>query len=82
MTDEPATSPPTKVDLTVAGHQVIIEAAEPLDVVAAKALELFRATEDAARRIPVGFAATGSHVERAEPSTNGHDPEWEPADRR
>lgn len=65
MSDEPR--PPTKVDITVAGHTVIVESAEPLDVVAAKALELFRATEDAARRIPVGFAATGGTAERAEP---------------
>ena len=35
----------TKVDITVAGHIVIVEADEPLEVVAAKALELFRETE-------------------------------------
>lgn len=63
----PDPPPPTKVDITVAGHQVIVEAPEPLDIVAAKALELFRATEDSARRSPIGFGTTGVHVERAEP---------------
>ena len=68
----------TKVDITVAGHQVIVEAAEPLDRVAGKALELFRATEQSACRIPVGFTAGSAHLERAEPSSNGYEPVWEP----
>lgn len=79
MTDEP--KPPTKIDLTVAGHTVIVESAEPLDVVAAKALELFRETAEYARRSPAGFAASGGQFERAQP-TPGQDPDWEPADRR
>lgn len=58
---EPAA--PVKVDLTVAGHTVIVEAAEPLDVVAAKALDLFRETAGYARRSPVGFTAQPAHVE-------------------
>ncbi|MEU4777479.1 hypothetical protein [Micromonospora sp. NPDC023633] len=60
MTDPPA---PVKVDITVAGHTVTVEAAEPLDVVAAKALDLFRQTAEYARRAPVGFAAAPAHVE-------------------
>ncbi|SCL16391.1 hypothetical protein GA0074692_6878 [Micromonospora pallida] len=60
MTDPPA---PVKVDVTVAGHTVIVEAAEPLDVVAAKALDLFRETAGYARSSPVGFAAPPAHVE-------------------
>jgi len=53
----------TKVDLTVAGHIVIVEADEPLDVVAAKALELFEATER--RDMVKGMSATGFSMERA-----------------
>lgn len=62
MIDSPT---PVKVDITVAGHTVIVEAAEPLDVVAAKALDLFRQTADDARRAPAGFAAGHAHVEHA-----------------
>ncbi|SCL43310.1 hypothetical protein GA0074692_6814 [Micromonospora pallida] len=47
----------------MAGHTVIVEAAEPLDVVAAKALDLFRETAGYARSSPVGFAAPPAHVE-------------------
>ncbi|MEV5765320.1 hypothetical protein AB0L34_12215 [Micromonospora sp. NPDC052213] len=54
---------PAKVDITVAGHTVIVEAAEPLDVVATKALDLFRQTSEDARRSPVGFGAPPAHVE-------------------
>lgn len=53
----------TKVDITVAGHIVIVEADEPLDAVAAKALELFRATETS--DIVRSMGATGFTTERA-----------------
>jgi hypothetical protein len=56
----------------VAGHTVIVESPDPLDVVAGKALELFRATEANARRIPTGFAASGGQAERASPEAD----EW------
>ena len=35
----------TKVDITTAGHTIIIEADEPLDTVAARALDLWRQTQ-------------------------------------
>lgn len=54
-------------EIAVAAHSVTIESADPLDTVAAKALELFRQTEASALRSPVGFGTTGSSVERAEP---------------
>ncbi|MFY1658563.1 hypothetical protein [Micromonospora sp. WMMD1274] len=60
MPDPPAS---VKVDITVAGHTVIVEATETLDVVAAKALDLFRQTTDEARRSPTGFTAPPAHVE-------------------
>ncbi len=48
----------TKVDITVAGHTIIVEADADLDAVAAKALELYWATHDA-NRPAIGF---GSHL--------------------
>lgn len=53
----------TKVDITVAGHIVIVEADEPLEAVAAKALELFRATETS--DIVKSMGTTGFTTERA-----------------
>lgn len=53
----------TKVDITTAGHIVIVEASDPLDVVAAKALELWKATRDPALDRATG--ATGFIAERA-----------------
>lgn len=61
----------TKVGITVAGHNVIVEADEQLDVVAAKALELFRATADPSS--VKGYSATGFTAERA--STTEYMPE-------
>jgi len=52
-----------KVDLTTAGHTVIVEADEPLDVLAAKALELWRATRDP--KLDRNWAATGFTAERS-----------------
>jgi hypothetical protein len=52
----------TKVDITVAGHIIIVEADEPLEAVAAKALELFRATETS--DIVKSMGATGFSAER------------------
>jgi hypothetical protein len=57
----------TKVDITVAGHIVIVEADEPLDTVAAKALELFRATETS--EITKTMSATGFSMERIDGPT-------------
>lgn len=53
----------TKVDITTAGHTVVVDADEPLDMVAAKALELWRDTRDPAIRS--GYGATGFSTERA-----------------
>lgn len=56
----------TKVDITTAGHTVIVECDGDLDVVAAKALELWRATRDP--RIDRAYGATGFTTERADGS--------------
>lgn len=65
--------PVTKVDITTAGHTIIVEADEPLDQVAAKALQLWQDTRDPKldqATGPSGFA----HIERSEPvCVSGHD---------
>ena len=58
----------TRVEITVAGHTVICEAPEPLEAVAAKALQLFQTTAGAASRLPMGFDSGSTGViERAAP---------------
>jgi hypothetical protein len=54
-----------KVRVTVAGHEVEIEADCSLDVVAAKALYVFERTEIAARAIPVGFDTGAAQTQLA-----------------
>lgn len=57
---EPATPPPTRVEITAGSHQVIVEAADPLDTVAGKALALWQATgrtDDTREGEAVGFTA-------------------------
>lgn len=53
--------PPTRVEISAAGHQVVIEAVGPVDTIARKALDLWRKTDNpaAARSADVvGFTAT------------------------
>lgn len=53
----------TKVDITTAGHTVIVEADDPLTAVASKALELWHATRDP--KLDQAWGATGFTAERA-----------------
>jgi hypothetical protein len=48
-------APLTKVDITIAGHTVVVEAHRPMEAVARQALELIRRTAGDARRMPAGF---------------------------
>lgn len=51
---------PTRVEIAAGGHQVVIESADSLTVVARKALELWKATDSPAgvhAQGPVGFQA-------------------------
>lgn len=62
----------TKVDITTAGHTVIVESDEDLDTVAAKALQLWQDTRDP--RLDRVHGATGFVAERSEPTyTSGFD---------
>lgn len=62
----------TKVDITTAGHTVIVEADATLDEVAAKALELWQATRDP--KLDQVHGATGFVAERSDPTyTSGFD---------
>jgi hypothetical protein len=70
MDDTPEAPPPpgpTKVEITVGGHTIIIESAEPLADVVGYAYELHQRTSDAAKKIPMGFDVGGGQFERAEP---------------
>jgi hypothetical protein len=66
---EPAPPPPgtNKVEITVAGHTIVVESADSLADVAGYAYSLHEATAGSAQRIPIGFDAVGAHLERAEP---------------
>lgn len=54
-------TPPTRVEIAAGGHSVVIESADPLNTVARKALELWKATDspDVVKGMSsgVGFAA-------------------------
>lgn len=69
--EEADTAPPppgtNKVEITVAGHTVVIESADPLADVVGYAMTIFEETAGTATRIPVGFDAGGGQFERAEP---------------
>ncbi len=69
--EEPESPPPppgaNKVEITVAGHTVVVESADPLADVVGYATSIFESTRWAAERIPVGFDVTGGQFERAEP---------------
>jgi hypothetical protein len=62
----------TKVDITTAGHTIIIECDGDLGTVAAKALELWRETRDP--KIDKSYGTTGFSTERSDgPFWSGHD---------
>lgn len=56
-----------KVEITVAGHTVVVESSDSLEDVAGYALGLFDVTAEAARRIPIGFDVTGGQADLAGP---------------
>ncbi len=62
----------TRVDITTAGHTIIIDSADDLDTVANKALSLWTATRDPTRGL--GFSQhLGAVTERASvPSYTAH----------
>ncbi len=68
--EEPESPPPppgaNKVELTVAGHTVVVESSDPLADVVGYALGLFEQTSGPARHDPMGFTATGGQFERAD----------------
>lgn len=58
-----------KVEITIAGHSVAVEADEPAADLAALAQALLERTAVYAARTPVGFSTVSAQVERAEPYT-------------
>lgn len=65
---EPAPpSPQNEVEITVAGHTVIVKSCDPLADVIGYAHGLFDATAGYAKRLPIGFDTTGAHIELAAP---------------
>jgi len=62
----------TKVDITTAGHTIIVESDEGLDIVAAKAIELWRDTRDP--MLGKSYGTMGFVTERSDgPYVSGHD---------
>lgn len=53
-----------RVDITTAGHSITVDSADPLDQVAAKALDLWQRTRDP--RIDRAYGPVGFHTERAD----------------
>lgn len=58
-----------RVEITTAGHTVIVDADGPLDQVAGKALYLWDRTRDP--RIDRAYGAVGFHLERSDPAYVG-----------
>jgi len=85
--EEADSAPPppgtNKVEITVGGHTVAIESADPLADVVGYVMGLFEQTSEPARRIPFGFDNTGGQFERAEPYVEPSGMEsWEDDDAR
>jgi hypothetical protein len=85
--EEADSAPPppgtNKVEITVAGHTVAIESADPLADVVGYAMGLFEQTGQAAKNIPFGFGAAGGQFERTEPYAEPSGMEsWEGDDAR
>jgi hypothetical protein len=72
---------PTKVEITVAGHTVTVESVASIEQVSAAALDLYRKTKLAAKKIPFGFDLGAAQVERVEqPDYSGHLERWQEED--
>jgi hypothetical protein len=81
---ESAPPPPgtNKVEITVGGHTIVVESAEPLAEVAGYAIGLFGQTSEPAKQIPFGFDVTGGQFERAEPYVEPGKERWGDEDAR
>lgn len=64
--DGPVEASPVKVDITVAGHTVVIEAHRRMEDVAALALHLIGRTAGYARRMPYGFDTSHADTQLAD----------------
>lgn len=69
---EPEPTDPVEVEISVAGHTVIVKASRSLEDVAGQALQLFERTQKSARHIPIGFAVTGGQFELTEQADYSH----------
>lgn len=63
--EEPPAVSRSRVDITVAGHVVVVDADAPLPAVAAVAKELFAWSADYAKGSTIGYALPPPMVERA-----------------
>lgn len=79
MKSDDPTTVTTRVEITAAGHQVVIETTGCLSDVAQKALELWRATDDKALTKGYG-TSVGFHTDIAVDRPVSYD--FEPADAR
>jgi len=80
---DPASPPPgtsNKVEITVGGHSVSVESADPLVDVVGYALGIYDQTAAATRYMPMGFDVTGGSFERAEPYVEPVLERWEADD--
>lgn len=80
---DPAPPPPgtsNKVEITVGGHSVSVESADPLADVVGYALGVYDQTAAGARYMPMGFDTTGGSFERAEPYVEPALERWEADD--
>lgn len=62
--EEPPAERRNKIDITVAGHVVVVDSDASLAEVEATAMRLFEWSADYAKRAPFGFAIPPPNVER------------------
>lgn len=62
----PGPAAPAKVEISVAGHTIVVEGTAVLSEVADLALGLFQQTTPVARSATVGYSITGGTFERSE----------------
>lgn len=86
ITEEADLAPPppglNKVEITVAGHTVLIESGDPLEDVVGYALGVYEQTRLEAKRIPLGFDVGVAQVERAPAYVDPRQEQWEDDDAR
>ena len=85
-TEEAESAPPppgtNKVEITIAGHTIVVESSESLRDVVDYAYTLYEATAERAKGIPLGFATGIAQVERAEAYVEPGRESWEDDDAR